>query len=89
MTTSQSPYSKVKAQADMIANVLKKVERGDPMPDAYARMVAARQKESVKFGIVMDDKTIICEMPWTKVAESTKESIAEWIVNYMLERRGN
>ena len=89
MTTSRSPLSTLKTQADKIASILKGAERGDPIPATYAQKIAqARLKESFKTGIVMDDKIITFEIPWLRVRETSERALAEWILQQM-RGRGN
>ncbi len=57
MTTSHSPLSQLKAQADKIAATLKAAERGEQIDVRFAEKIeAARSKDSFKVGIVMDSK---------------------------------
>ena len=73
MTTARSPLSQLKAQADKIAATLKAAERGEKIDVRFAEKIeAARAKETFKAGIVMDDKIITIEMPWTTI-RSTNE----------------
>lgn len=88
MTTKNSPRRKLKAQADKIASVLKRAERGEPIEAMFATKIAeARAKESFKTGIVMDDKVIILELPWTVVRDTTEAGLSEYIVDQMREAR--
>jgi hypothetical protein len=77
MTTKASPYRVLKAQADKIASALK-------APGARARSKHPL-KETVKVGIVMDDKVITLEMSWGLIAETTEPALAEYIVDQMRE----
>ncbi len=88
MTTSRSPLSQLKAQADKIAATLKAAERGEKIDVRFAEKIeAARTKESFKVGIVMDDKIIIIEMPWATIRGTNETGIAEYILNQMREAR--
>ena len=88
MTTRHSPLSALKAQADKIAEVLKRWERGEKIGVRFAAKIdAARGKESFKFGIVMDDKIITIEMPWTTIRSANEAGLAEYILNQMREAR--
>lgn len=88
MTTKHSPLSALKAQADKIAATLKAAERGDKIDARFAEKIAeARTKASFKTGIVMDDKVIIVEMPWTTIRETTEAGLAEYILGQMREAR--
>lgn len=84
MTTSHSPLRVLKAQANKIAATIKAVERGDAGAyDPGGKIAAARTRESVTFGVVMDDKTLKIEMPWAKIRETSESGIAEYILKQM------
>ncbi|MDE2101679.1 MAG: hypothetical protein KGL39_30820 [Patescibacteria group bacterium] len=84
MTTSQSPIRVLKAQADHIAQIVKAVERGEkPAADVGGRIAAARKRDSVKFAVIMDDKTLSIEMPWSMIRDTSEVGIAEYILKYM------
>ena len=84
MTTSNSPIRVLKAQADNIARIVKAVERGEnPIEDRGGKISAARNRDSVKFGIVMDDKVIKVDMPWATIREMSEVGISEYILKYM------
>lgn len=84
MTTSRSPLRVLKAQADTIARVVKAVERGEnPIEDRGGKIAAARGRDGVVFGIVMDDKVIKIEMSWCMISETSEVGLSEYILNYM------
>lgn len=86
MTTKHSPIGALKAQADKIASTLKAAERGDKIDVRFAAKIeAARAKESFKVGVVMDDKIITLEMPWTTIQTTTEAGLAEYILRQMRE----
>lgn len=88
MTTKHSPLSALKAQADKIAETLKAAERGEKIDVRFAEKIdAARDRESFKFGIVMDDKIITIEMPWATIRSTSEIGIAEYIIKQMRESR--
>lgn len=88
MTTARSPLSALKAQADKIAAVLAAAERGEKIDVRFAEKIdAARAKESVIFGVVMDDKILKIEIPWTKIRESGETGLSEYILKHMRESR--
>jgi hypothetical protein len=88
MTTKHSPLSQLTAQADKIASTLKAAERGDKIDVRFAAKIAdARTKDSFKVGIVMDDKIITLELPWTTVRGTTEAGLAEYILMQMREAR--
>lgn len=90
MTTSRSPLSKIKAQADQIAKLLKSVERGDPIPagfDPEGKIAAARATPGVTFAVVMDDKILKIDMRWAHIREFGEVALSEWIVKYMRGER--
>lgn len=84
MTTAHSPLHVLKAQADKIAATIKAAERGEKIDVRFAEKIeAARGKESVIFGVVMDDKIIKVEMPWVLIRETSEAGIAEYILDQM------
>ena len=88
MTTAQSPLRILKAQADNIAKIVKAVERGEnPMEDRGGKIAAARNRDSVKFGVVMDDKVLTIDMMWATIRDTSEVGIAEYILKQMREAR--
>lgn len=86
MTTKHSPIRQLRAQADKIAAILKAAERGEKINAQFAAKIEdARKKETFKAGIVMDDKVLTLEMPWTLIRETTEAALAEYIVRQMQE----
>ena len=85
MSTSHSPLRKLKAEADRIAAKLKSLEQGDEVgaPDPAGKVDAARQRDAITFGVVMDDKVIKIEMPWTQIRETSEAGISEFILRQM------
>lgn len=91
MTTSQSPLSRLKSQADTIAQMVKAWQRGEKIADARfaEKMEAARHKPSVKFGIVMDDKVVTIELDQATLAETSEVALAALILKHMRGQRDN
>ena len=89
MTTARSPLRKLKAQADEIAARLKAMERGEPsgVADPAGKVAAARTRESITFGVVMDDKILKIKMPWATLKALSEAGISEWILKHMREAR--
>lgn len=88
MTTKHSPPRVLRAQADRIAAMLKAAERGEKIDVRFAeKIAAAREKDAFKAGIVMDDKIIVIEMPWTMIRQTSEAGISEYILNQMRETR--
>lgn len=88
MTTKNSPLKILKAQADNMASLIKAAERGEKIDVRFAEKIsAARDKESFKFGIVMDDKAITIDMPWDMVRTTSEAGLSEYIVKQMQEAR--
>jgi hypothetical protein len=88
VTTSHSPLRVLKAQADNIAATLKAAERGEKIDVRFAEKIeAARAKDNFKVGIVMDDKVITIEMPWTMIRQTSEVGIAEYILKQMRDAR--
>jgi hypothetical protein len=84
MSTSKSPLSKLKKEASAIAVKLKAMERGEE-----PEMVAAREKPFVKFGLVMDDKVLMIELPWSMIELHGEVSLAEFLVKHMRGQRND
>ena len=88
MTTRSSPIQALKAQAVKMAAMLKKAERGEPIDVRFAEKIAtARQTDALKVGVVMDDKIITLELPWTVIRETSEAELVAYIVDLMQERR--
>lgn len=86
MTTKHSPPSVLKRQADQIAATLKKAERGEKIDARFAEKVAAaRAKEGIKVGVVMDDKVITLDLPWATIRGTTEAGLSEYILRQMQE----
>lgn len=86
MTTKDSPLSAIKVQADKIAVILKAAERGEKFDMRFAQKIAdARARGTFKFAIVMDDKVVSVEMPWSIIRDTDEAGISEYIVNQMRE----
>jgi hypothetical protein len=84
MTTAHSPLSALRSQADRMAAVLKAASRGARIAhDPGGKLAAALQRESITFGVVMDDKVLKIEMPWELIRECTEAGIAEYIIKQM------
>jgi hypothetical protein len=87
VTTARSPLRQLKAQADKMAELLKKAWRGEPIDVQYAHKIAeARGREEIVFGVVMDDKVIQITMPWKLIEETSQAGLSEFILKQM---RGN
>lgn len=90
MTTAQSPLSQLKAQAHKIAALLKAAERGEQIDVRFAeKIAAARDKDSFTVGIVMDDKVLKIEIPWTTIRQTSEVGLAAWILDQMRESRNS
>jgi len=88
MTTAQSPLRVLKAQSDKIAKTIKAIERGEnPVEDVGGKLAAARHRDSVKFGVVMDDKVLTITMFWVTIRETSEVGIGEYILKHMRESR--
>lgn len=80
MTTTRSLFGTLKVQADKIAAALKAAERNEKINE---KIVAARDKEIFKIGIMMDDKVITIEMPWATIRGTSEAGLAEYILKQM------
>lgn len=88
MSTSHSPLKKLKTEAARIAKQLKMLAAGKSTAnDPAGKIKAALARETVNFGIVMDDKVLTVEMPWSQIRETSEAGIAEWILDYMRDAR--
>ena len=88
MTTARSPKREIRVQAQTIAVALKAALHGKTIADDPAgKISAALKKESITFGVVMDDKILKIKMPWVKIRDTSLAGIAEYIFNQMREAR--
>lgn len=88
MTTSRSPLRILKAESDGIAKTLKAIARGEnPAEDRGGKLAAARNRASVKFGVVMDDKFLSIDLSWATIRETSEVGIAEYILKQMRGQR--
>lgn len=88
MTTRHSPLNVLKMQADVIAAKLKAIGRGEPVDGDFAGKVAAARKHGVfKPGIVMDDKVIILEIPFSLIDATGEVALSAYILKLMREER--
>ena len=88
MTTKNSPLRALKAQADKIAAMICAAERGEAIDARFAeKLAAARDKEAFRVGIVMDDKVITIDLPWSVIRSSGRVGLAEYILGLMRETR--
>lgn len=88
MTTKKSPLRVLKHQADKIASIICAAERGDPIDAQFAKKLQeARASESVSVGIVMDDKIVKLDLPWSVIRHSGQDGLSEYILAQMCEAR--
>lgn len=88
MTTKNSPLHVLEAQAKHIARTIKEWEKGNPVdPRFKASIEAAKGRDFLSVGVVMDDKTLKLDMPWAVIREHTRDELAAWILSHMQERR--
>lgn len=88
MTTAQSPLWRLKEQAHKMATLLKAAEAGQPTgATEYWKIVEARKKREITFGVFMDDKVLKITMTWSTIRETDLAGIAEFILKHMRESR--
>lgn len=88
MTTKHSPLRVLRAQADRIADLICTTERGEPVNVQFAeKLAAARDKESVKVAIAMDDKIISLDLHWSVIRSTGRVGLAQYILDQMRETR--
>ena len=74
------------APARKIAAKLKEFERGELPAGQFTKALAeARARDSFRAAIVMDDKIVTIEMPWSTVCSTDEAGLAEYILNQMRE----
>jgi len=73
MTTKNSPRRLLKKQATVVARHLKS-GKAPRRPDG-----------KVKFGIVMDDKTLTVTWTWADIDKTTEAALVEFILKKMAE----
>lgn len=86
MSTKDTPESKLRRQAAFMARNLKAMAIA-PLTHLSSNVREARGRDVFTTGIVMDDKFIKIEMPWTNIRESTELALTEYIVKLMREER--
>lgn len=86
MTTKNSPLAALQSQANYIANMLKRAERGEKIDTRFAEKIEAARKTPVfKVGIVMDDKVITIEIAWQIIKDTEESALSEYILKQMRE----
>lgn len=71
-----------------MAEMLKKAERGEvPAIPFASNILEARSRPSIKFAVMMDDKSIAIEMTWATIRETSQAGISEFILKQMREAR--
>lgn len=85
MSTAHSPLSKLKAEANRMAAILKATDRGEN--DHNPTIAAARKKDRIVFAVAMDDKILKITMPWTDIKASSEAALSEFILKHMRESR--
>lgn len=84
MATSKSPIRVLRASANKTARHLLAAERGElSIFDPLGKLAAARSRDVFKFGIVMDDKTLIIELSWELIRKSGEVALTEMIFKHM------
>lgn len=64
--------------------MIKAAERGEKIDVKFSeKIAAARGGESFKIGIVMDDKVITIEMPWSLIQDTSEVGLSEYILKQM------
>lgn len=86
MTTKYSPVARLREQASAIVARLKAAERRE-IADPGVEM--ARNKQTLKFALAMDDKTLVIEIDWTRIHDTPDEALVEWLVAKMQEKDGD
>lgn len=84
MTTSHSSLSRLKGQADKIAQMIKASERGEKIDVRFAEKIReARTKEVFVVGIAMDDKFLKIDIPWVTIRQTSEVALAAYILKQM------
>lgn len=83
MTTSHSPLRVLKSQADRVAQRLKAAERGDTTDRDAVKFTAARARDSITFGVAMDDKVFKIAMTWAEIKATSEVALAAYILKLM------
>ena len=89
MTTKESPEWQIDQQANRIAAMMKKAERGAPITqDTHGKIAAARKiAPGLDTAVVMDGKILKIYLSWEKIRETTQAGIAAWVKSAMMEER--
>lgn len=84
MSTSRSPLNKLRAESDRCAAKLKSMARGEAVDgDPLGKVAAALKRQTITFGVVMDDKTLKIEMAWDAIREHSEASLSAFILKHM------
>lgn len=75
MTTAKSPEWKLREQADRISVRLRS-------------MIPPSQEGSIKFAVVMDDKSIIIDIAWSEVARVSRQELSDLVLAQMKREPG-
>jgi hypothetical protein len=88
MTTRDSPTERLRAQAERMVRVLKRVERGEQVAgDNGISMAKARKLSTIKMGIAMDDGVRSLILSWTDIRDMHREQLVEFIVTKMRDQK--
>ena len=69
-------------------NFEKIIGRGEnPVEDRGGKLAAARARDVVKVGIVMDDKVLMIDLPWSTIDGMGEVAISQYILKLMREER--
>jgi hypothetical protein len=77
MTTANSPLHELTAQANKLAETLKK----------SANLSVIRIYDVCKFSVIMDDKIVVIEMLWETIRASSEAELSDFILRQMQEQR--
>jgi len=64
--------------------MVKAIERGEnPTEDRGGKLAGARTRDSIKFGVVMDDKLVTINMAWATIRSFGEIALSEYILKLM------
>lgn len=80
MTSKNSPVAQLQAQANKIAETIKRTERGEITSPGIQ---ASFQRGYINCGVAMDDGILSLVLPWSLIRETDETALAALIVAQM------
>ena len=85
--STHTPLRDLQHTADEWARKLKAWERGDVAADESGRIAKWRERPSVEFVVLFDDKGLTFGMEWAAIADQSEAQLAFFILRSVREYR--